>query len=79
MARRERLEDLGVISVKINDLILDMEDKYGHLFDSKHDWEAFEKKSKEHSDFLYDLHCFIRYHFENLNEIGNIAMGNNEE
>ena len=56
-----------------------MEDKYGHLFDSKHDWEAFEKKSKEHSDFLYDLHCFIRYHFENLNEIGNIAMGNNEE
>jgi len=73
--RAERLEDLGRISEKLDQLLLDFDETWGSLFSSKHFFEDFVKKVTA-EDGLYDLHRYLRNFIEKLEQMSNIATGN---
>lgn len=81
MTKRERLEDLGMISERLLNLIENQNEncpwEYCH---SKHRYEDFmERYSKtEDEDKLYDLHMWLRYIYEEINEIYYLARGDEE-
>lgn len=77
MTKRERLEDLGIVHQKLEQIIDDIKDKYGRFIESKHAYEEFEEfLKKEHE--LYDLHVFLRFHLEYLCDIWAITKGDEE-
>ena len=81
MAKKERIEDLGRIFAKLEDLY-----KFGSPFGispfeeciSKHTIDEFIKKYSD-PDKLYDLHNWIRWLSERLNDIESIARGLDED
>lgn len=74
-ARRERIEDLGVIYEKLNNLVDALESDYPY-FQSKHSYETFQEVMLENDcDKLEDFHRRMRWVIEELNEIVNIAHG----
>ncbi len=78
MTKCERVEDLGRIDILLRNILIEFDDEYGSLLTSKHAFENFEKHL--HSDGkLYDLHMFLRWHIEKLENIHNIAHGDMED
>lgn len=77
MSKCDRLEDLGRIREKIHQVLEDVDEKYGHLLSSKHAYEEFEKRINM-DEGLDELHRFLRWHIERLEEIYVLACGNNE-
>jgi hypothetical protein len=84
MSKKERLEDLGIILEKLNQIIDDESQNCPWRFcDSKHQYEDFEKhySKKESEDYSLDwfnLHCWLRWHREKLSELWCIARGDDE-
>lgn len=74
MTKRERIEDLGVLASKLDQIIQDLETPYGHYLHSKHSFDEFYAhiRDEESAD---DLHRFLRWHHENLCEALAIACG----
>ncbi len=76
MTKPERLEDLGRIREKLDKVINNLEDDWGQYISSKHDYEAFEEHLLDNNnEKIYDLHIFLRFHKELLEEILCIAIG----
>ena len=74
-AKRERLEDLGIIYEKLSSLLEKFESDYPY-FDSKHSYEIFQQHMLANDcDKLDDLHRRLRWIIEELNEIVSIAHG----
>ena len=76
MAKRKRLEDLGIIREKLNRL----DDYFSEFFDrynSKHAEETF-LKDFESEDKRYDLHSNLRSLKYQLDDIIAIAWGDDE-
>jgi hypothetical protein len=77
MTKRERLEDLGIISEKLRHILEDNES----LFDectSKHTIDAFVEKYKD-PEQLEELHDWIRFLEEKLWDAYALAKGDEEE
>ena len=77
--KRERLEDLGRIAELMRKILRDEYDYVGmnplEQCQSKHTIEEFINTYKHNEDKLEDLHNWLRYHKEKLEEIDTIAWG----
>lgn len=78
MSKRERIEDLGIIRIKLSDLIDDIDIQFNNLISSKHDFEMFLKRFYS-EEGLDDIHRFLRIALKDrLDEILGIAIGDDE-
>ncbi len=75
--KRERLEDLGRI-YQLMYLILDADFSPLEECTSKHTYDSFLEKYKNNDEKLEDLHDWLRFHREKLEEIYYLAMGDIE-
>lgn len=77
-AQRERVEDLGVIWQKLNNLVDSLESDYPY-FQSKHSYETFQEVMTANGcDKLEEFHRRMRWLVDELNEIVYIARGEDE-
>ena len=82
MIKPDRLEDLGRIRELLNFVLQELEDRYGQHLESKHGYEGFVNKinmKSDHESGLDDLHCYLRWHKEKLEDILCIAIGDVHE
>ena len=73
MTKRERLEDLGVIYSRLDDLITEFDYDFPY-FEAKHKYESFAHDMAV-DDNLYRLHSKLRYLIKKLEEIRSVALG----
>jgi len=73
--KKERLEDLGRIYERLDALIIAIEQDWGRFCTSKHDYENFAIYFTNNS---HDLHCSLRMIIEDLEDLRNIAYGDQE-
>ena len=79
MTKSERLEDLGRIRELLSVQLDNFTDRWDDLFDSKHSLDRFYETVCKNEDKADDLHRFLRFHKEKLEEIYYIALGDIDE
>lgn len=76
MTKRERLEDLGVIKCKLEQIL---DNPIFENTDSKHYYECWLKSYKfEDSDSAHELHCHLRGLRDSIHDVLSIACGDDE-